>query len=282
VLANARISDTSARRWRRFGGPIRAMLARFSAITVPEARMAQVLAGLGADPARITVAGSLKRGADRLPVDLRERAALAAAMGARPRWLAASTHPGEEEVVAAAQRLLLAGDPATLLVLAPRHPDRGAAVAALLAQAGLSVARRSAGEAITSGTQVYLADTLGEMGLWFDLCPVAFVGGSLVAVGGHNAYEPVAHGAAVLTGPQVGNFADLYARLVAAGGARVVADAAGLAQAVAALGQPAARQAMADAARAAIAAEGDGTATTAAIILSALGRGAGAGAPSPA
>ena len=282
VLANARVSDTSARRWRRMRGPIRAMLSRFVAITVPDARVATVLAGLGADPARITAAGSLKRGADRLPSDPATRSALEAAMGQRPRWLAASTHPGEEEVIAEAQRHLLSREAGMLLVLAPRHPERGAAVAQLLERAGLTVARRSVAAPIGPDTQVYLADTLGEMGLWFDLCPVAFIGGSLVPVGGHNAYEPVAHGAAVLTGPHVGNFADLYDRLTGAGGALVLQDAKQIAETVLTLQDPARRGPMTEAARAAIAAEGDATATTAAIILSALASSGSAAAASRA
>lgn len=281
ILANARMSEASARRWRRMPGPIRAMLARFAAITAPDARIAGVLADLGADPARVTVTGSLKRGADRLPVDEGERERLGAQIGGRRCWLAASTHPGEEEVVAAAHRLVLERDPGALLILAPRHPDRGMAVAALLAGAGLRVARRAAGEAIAPATQVYLADTLGEMGLWFDLCPVAFIGGSLVPVGGHNAYEPVAHGAAVLTGPRVGNFAALYGRLLAAGGAVTVADADALAAAVADLADPARRAAMTAAARAAVAAEDDATGTTAAIILAAAGLSGAVSAAAP-
>lgn len=270
VLANARMSEGSARRWRRVSGPIRAMLARFHAITAPDARIAALLADLGADPARIRVTGSLKRGAERLPVSTAERAALDTAIGSRPRWLAASTHPGEEEAVLDAHRRILSGAADALLVLAPRHPDRGAAIAALIQGAGLTVARRSAGELPAAGTQVYLADTLGEMGLWFDLCPVAFVGGSLVPVGGHNAYEPVAHGAAVLTGPHVGNFAALYDGLLSAGGAVTVPDAAGLAQAVTALGDPRRHAAQTAAARACVAAEDDATAVTADIILSAM------------
>lgn len=169
-----------------------------------------------------------------------------------------------------------------LLVLAPRHPERGAAVAQLLERAGLTVARRSSGAPIGPDTQVYLADTLGEMGLWFDLCPVAFIGGSLVPVGGHNAYEPVAHGAAVLTGPHVGNFADLYDRLTGAGGALVLHDAKQIAETVLSLQDPARRAPMTEAARAAIAAEGDATATTAAIILSALASSGSAAAASRA
>lgn len=272
VLANARMSDASARRWRRMRGPIRAMLGRFTAVTAPDAGVAALLVSLGADAARITVTGSLKRGAKRLPVNTAERARLSGVIGGRPCWVAVSTHPGEEAIVAAAQKTVLEARPDALLILAPRHPERGTEVAALLAQAGLSVARRTAEAPIRRDTQVYLADTLGELGLWFELGPVAFIGGSLVPVGGHNAYEAAAHGAAILTGPQVTNFAPLYDRLRGAGGARVVTDAAALAAAVLDLFDPARRAAMVSAASDVVAQEDDATQATADMILRLVGK----------
>lgn len=268
VLVNARISDRSARNWRRVPGLARAILSSFAALTAPDPRVAQVLADLGADPARIRTLGSLKRGTGRLPVDPAVLARLRADMGGRQSWLAASTHPGEEEFVLDAHRQL--GD--RLLVLAPRHPPRGPALRAVIEAEGFRVAQRSRAEAITAETQVYLADTLGEMGLWFDLCPVAFIGGSLVPVGGHNAYEAVAHGAAVLTGPEVANFTALYDRLLMSKGAVMVRDAGELAKAVRHLDDPTTRTALTAAAEAAITTEGDATAETAALILSLLKR----------
>ena len=163
---------------------------------------------------------------------------------------------------------LLAVHPDALLVLAPRHPDRAGQIRDLLVAMGLTVACRSTGE--SPRAQVYLADTLGEMGLWFDLCPVAFIGGSLVPVGGHNGYEPALQGAAILHGPEVANFADLYTRLDQSGGALGV-TATTLAPTLDRLMRDeAARHAMAQAARATIAAEADATDRTAALILSAL------------
>lgn len=268
VLVNARISDRSARNWRRVPGLARAILSRFKALTAPDARVARLLAELGADPARIRTTGSLKRGTGRLPVDPTNLETLRTAIGGRPSWLAASTHPGEEDLVLDAYRQL--GD--RLLVLAPRHPPRGPALRAVIEAQGFRVAQRSRGEPITDQTQVYLADTLGEMGLWFDLCPVAFIGGSLVPVGGHNAYEAVAHGAAVLTGPEVANFAALYDTLLQAKGAVMVRDANTLAWAVRNLDDGNARAALTAAAEAAINAESDTTAETAALILSLLAR----------
>ncbi len=228
ILANARMSDRSAERWRRMRGLARAILGRFTLLTAPDAGMAARLKGLGADPARVIVTGTLKRAAERLPVDPAALAQLRGVIGGRPLWLAASTHAGEEVAVAEAHRILCKGRPDALLILAPRHPARAAEIAEILDKAGLTHTWRSRGAAPEA--QVYLADTLGEMGLWFDLCPVSFIGGSLVpGIGGHNAYEPALHGSAILHGPHVGNFADLYARLDAAGGAQPVADAAALA-----------------------------------------------------
>lgn len=272
VLANARMSEKSARAWTRVPGLARALLGRFTALAAPDAAMAERLVALGADPARLRVTGTLKRAAERLPVDAGELARLREALGGRPVWLAASTHPGEEAVVAEAHRAVLAVHPDATLILAPRHPARAGEIGDLLAAAGLDVAGRSRGQG--PGAQVYLADTLGEMGLWFDLCPIAFVGGSLLpGIGGHNAYEPALHGSAILHGRHVGNFADLYARLDAAGGAQPVADSGAMAAVVLRLmADEDAREGMVAAARGVLAAEADGVAATVELILSALNR----------
>jgi 3-deoxy-D-manno-octulosonic-acid transferase len=215
---------------------------------------------------RLHVTGALKDGAAPLPVDRAERDRMAEALAGRALWLAASTHPGEEEMAAEAQCIAAAAVPGLALVLAPRHPERGAALAEMLAARGLRVARRGAGQMPEPATDVYLADTLGEMGLWFDLCPITFLGGSLVPVGGHNALEPARMGSAILHGPQVGNFAPLYADLAAAGGARVVTDAAALGAAVIALQDAGQRAAMTAAARAVADRPGDAAERTAAIL----------------
>ena len=271
ILANARISDRSARRWGRMRGLAAALLGRFTLLAAPDAAMAARLVALGAEAGRVRVTGTLKRAAERLPVDGAERDRLRGVLAGRPVWLAASTHPGEEAVVVAAHRALCARLPGAALILAPRHPVRGDEVADVIAAAGLSQGRRSRGEGPAG--QVYLADTLGEMGLWFDLCPVSFVGGSLVAgIGGHNAYEPALHGSAILHGPEVGNFADLYARLDARGAAEVVRGAYDLARAVERLlTDGAARAAQVAAAEAVLAAEADGVAEVAALILGRIG-----------
>lgn len=271
VLANARISDRSAARWGRMRGLARALLGRFTLLTAPDDAAAAKLWALGASPARVVVLGSLKRAAARLPVDQQALGALQAALAERTVWLAASTHPGEETVVKKAHLQVRAAFPDAALILAPRHPNRATAIRADLEQDGLIVAQRSRGEG-PDGADVYLADTLGEMGLWFDLAPVAFIGGSLTTVGGHNGYEPAVHGAAILHGPDVANFADLYRRLDQAGAALTVTDAASMAAAVIALQDATARAGLTTAATALLAAEGDAVADTADAILSLLPR----------
>lgn len=271
-LVNARISEKSARNWRRVPRLARALLGSFTALSAPDQRVADLLAELGAKPEAIRVTASLKRAIGRLPVDATTLADLRQAIGARPCWLAASTHPGEEDILFDAYAQLLAQENTAqrLLILAPRHPDRAGLLRDMITARGWTVAQRSRAEPISQRTQVYLADTLGEMGLWFDLAPVSFIGGSLVPVGGHNAYEAVAHGSAILTGPQISNFAALYQNLLAAGGARIVSDADAIAAAVKDLDDAGLRQTMTKAADHAVASEGDATVETADMILSAL------------
>jgi 3-deoxy-D-manno-octulosonic-acid transferase len=252
MLVNARVSARSARRWARVPGMAAVLVRLFRRIVTQDAETVARLVAMGADPGRVREGGNLKA---LIPVpgcDAGELEALRAALAGRPVWLAASTHAPEEEVVAKAHRVAARSLPGLLTILAPRHAERGGEIAALLAGQGLAVVRRSRGEAPGPETQVWLADTLGEMGLWFRLAPVAFIGGSIVARGGHNPFEPAALGAAILHGPSSGNFAPAYAALAGAGGARSVADGAEMGAAVAALLESAAaRRAMTDAARSA-------------------------------
>ena len=157
---------------------------------------------------------------------------IARALAGRPVWLAASTHPGEDEIVAAAHARARRALPMLALILAPRHPVRGDAVAEMLRGRGLQVAQRSKGEPIAPDTDVYLADTLGEMGLWYRVASVSFVGGSLAEVGGHNPFEPALLGSAILHGPHVRNFVDGYRRLAEADAAVLVRSEAELAEAL--------------------------------------------------
>lgn len=231
AVINARASRTRTRAPRA----VAALLGRAALISTQDAATAAQMRALGLDPARILDTGDLKAAATPLPADSAPLEALGAAIGARPVWLAASTHPGDEGAVIAAQRAAGLAHPNLLLILVPRHPQRGAELAGQIAAAGLRMARRSSGEMPDTETQVYLADTLGEMGLFYRLSPLAFLGGSFGPEGGHNPYEPAALGAAVLHGPGVANFAKAYDGMRHAGAAAVVADADDLGQQVATL-----------------------------------------------
>ena len=232
LLINARISSKSFRRWRAMGGMPRALLGRFDRILAQDALAGEHLTALGADPDRLSVEGSLKEGAAPLPYDEAERVRIARALAGRPVWLAASTHPGEEEIAIGAHARARRALPMLALILAPRHPVRGDAIAEMLRGRGLQVAQRSKGEPIAPDTDVYLADTLGEMGLWYRIASVSFVGGSLVDIGGHNPFEPALLGSAILHGPHVRNFIDGYRRLSEAGAAVLVRTEAELSEAL--------------------------------------------------
>jgi len=253
LLLNAKMSERSMRGWRRFPGMIRDLLGCFDLVLAQDEAQAGRLNQLGARAA-LTV-GDLKSSAAPLPADPVELAALTRAIGDRPVWLAAQTHEGEEAIVADAHVILADKRPDLLTLLAPRHPNRAQGIAALLTARGLRVARRSEREPIQPATAVYLADTMGEMGLFYRLGPIVLVAGSLLppgTLGGHNPIEPALLGAAILHGPDMVNCAANAAALHAADAALEVTDAAGLAAAIETLlDQPARRQAMGDAARAA-------------------------------
>lgn len=254
ALVNARMSATSARRWAAMPGLARRLIGGFRPLLAQDddsaARFQAVLGRPVAAP------GNLKDAAAPLPAEPAALNALTAAIAGRPVWLAASTHPGEEALVLAAALRLRATYPDLLTVIVPRHPERGAAIAAEAEAAGFTVTRRATGALPDAATTLYLADTLGELGVFFRAIAITFIGGSLVPVGGHNLLEPARLGAAILTGPHLGNFASLAARFRAAGAMLVVADAAGLADAVARLlADPAARSELATAAGS-VAAEG--------------------------
>ena len=157
---------------------------------------------------------------------------LSAALAGRSVWLAASTHPGEDDIVAVAHLAMKGARPDLLTIIVPRHPDRGPFIARLLTNANLKVALRSEGKLPDASTDIYIADTIGELGLFYNLVPVAFVGGSLVPHGGQNPMEAIKLGAAVVTGPHWRNFADAYEELLASGGCAQVSEANDLATAV--------------------------------------------------
>ena len=230
LLVNARMSRRSHDRWRWVPGFARALLERFDHVLAQDNKTAGYLRSLGLPAEKLEVTGTLKEGTAALPCNEAERKVLAEQMKGRPVWLAASTHAGEEEIVVTAHAMAARSARRLLLIIAPRHPERGPAIADTLTKAGWEVALRSAEEEPGEDTQIYVADTLGEMGLWYRLAPVSFVGGSLVEIGGHNPFEPGALGSAILHGPHVTNFADVYERLSAAGAALEVTDAESLAK----------------------------------------------------
>ncbi|WP_323783551.1 3-deoxy-D-manno-octulosonic acid transferase [Thalassovita sp.] len=230
ALLNARLSQGSLRSWGRIPQTARFILSRFSLIRTQDAETLQGLLGLGADPHTTTQGPNLKAAAAPLPVDDDVLSGLRRAIGSRPVWVAASTHPGEEDIVLQAHEQLLKAHPDLLLILVPRHPERVGEIEALIRARGLSQTRRSTGG--TAQAEIYLADTLGELGLWYALAPVVFVGGSLVPVGGHNPFEPAQAGAVVLHGPLYANFAESYAAFAQIGGQAEVKDATALANAV--------------------------------------------------
>ena len=211
VIANARMSDRSFKGWTRYRGVVAAMLSRVSLCLAQSERDGERFSALGAP--RVVVTGNLKFDSPPLHAAPEAVAAFEAMVGSRPAWMAASTHPGEDEIVAEAHRLIAARHPGLVTVIVPRHPERGPDIAASLAARGFRVARRKAEEPLSPEVDIYIADTLGELGLFYRAVPVAFMGGSLVKHGGQNPIEPIGLGAAVLHGPHVHNFSDVYAAL---------------------------------------------------------------------
>ncbi|BBK45120.1 3-deoxy-D-manno-octulosonic acid transferase [Allostella vacuolata] len=250
ALLNGRLSARSHGNWRRFPGWARAVIGRFAMVLVPDEVQAQRFRSLGAGDVRVV--GNLKAAAMLADAEPDALAALQAAIGGRPCWLAVSTHPGEDAVALAAHARLRAESwPDLLLVLVPRHPDRAGGIMDLAGRSGLAAVRRTSGDRILPTTAVYLGDTLGEMGLYLRLAAIVLVAGSFsVGRGGHNPLEPALLGAAILHGPDMANFAGVARRMAAAGAAEAVADAPSLARAVGQLlADPGERARRGDAAR---------------------------------
>jgi 3-deoxy-D-manno-octulosonic-acid transferase len=263
ALVNARMSPKTLSRWQAWPAAANILLAPFDWISAADARTAEALSRLRDTP--VTALGNLKLAAPAPGADAAALDALASQIGARPVWLAASTHAGEDEIVLAAHKQLLAEFPNALLIVAPRHPERGATVSSLASEAPL----RSLNQPI-SDAPIYVADTLGELGLLYNVAPIALVAGSLLpSLKGHNPIEPAKIGSAILSGPHVESFQDVFDGLFAAGGARRVSDAATLANAVASLWRDgAARETQVRAARAFAAQGAEAFETTAAQLAS--------------
>ncbi len=222
ILVNGRLSERSFKRWRKLPRTIGALLGNFDLCLTQTAEDAARYSELGAP--RYFVTGNLKLDVPAPPFDPAALRELQDAILARPVLAAASTHPGEEIELVDVQRRLRRSFPGLLTILVPRHPDRGASIVAIARGAGLAVAQRSLGELPDRTTEIYVADTMGELGLIYRIAPIVFMGGSLVEHGGQNPIEAAKLGAAVVHGPHVWNFAEIYSALNAAGGADLVPD----------------------------------------------------------
>ncbi|RON10645.1 3-deoxy-D-manno-octulosonic acid transferase [Pseudomonas brassicacearum] len=234
ALANARLSERSAKGYGRFGKLTQPMLAEMSLFAVQTEAEAERFRQLGARAETVEVTGSIKFDLSIDPKLLQRAAELRQQWQAveRPVWIAASTHEGEDEVVLAAHRQLLASHPDALLILVPRHPERFNPVFELCQQQGFNTIRRSTGEAVSVNTSVLLGDTMGELLFLYALADSAFVGGSLVPNGGHNLLEPAALAKPVLSGPHLFNFLEIATLMRSAKALQEVDDAQGLALAV--------------------------------------------------
>jgi 3-deoxy-D-manno-octulosonic-acid transferase len=222
ALVNARLSDKSVETWRKHPKMARYLFGVFDLILTQNDAMAHKMVSMHAPSDRVARGINLKSMAGPLPVDEDALFDARAALGHRPVWVASSTHDGEENAVLQTHKALLKQFPDLCLILAPRHPERGDAVETLVTAAGLTCNRRSRGDA--PGAQVYLADTLGELGLWYAMSNIVFLGGSLRPIGGHNPFEVAQAGAAVLSGTHVSAFAETYAQLETEGAAQLVED----------------------------------------------------------
>jgi 3-deoxy-D-manno-octulosonic-acid transferase len=226
VLINARLSENSFKRWRRVPSSIAHLLRHLDLCLAGASSDAGRLSDLGAP--NVVTTGNLKLDVPAPPADPATFATLQDALAGRPVIAAASTHAGEEELMLQAHIRLRTDFPGLLTIIAPRHPDRGTAVSEIATAAGLPVALRSRGQLPNRTTQIYVTDTLGELGLIYRLTPAVFIGGSLVRHGGQNPVEAAKLRTAILHGPHVWNFAEIYTALDNARGAELVDDVGGL------------------------------------------------------
>lgn len=230
VLVNGRLSERSGERWAKLPKSARTLLGTVDLCLAQSHEDAERFHALGAP--RVAATGNLKFDVPPPEADPEALAEMQAQVGDRPVLLAASTHPGEDESVIETHLRLRDSLPGLLTIIVPRHPERGEAIEALAAQAELDTIRRATGYLPGDATEIYVADTIGELGIFYRLAPVVFVGGSLVRHGGQTPIEAAKLGAVVLHGPHIWNFGALYAQLDAEGGALPVSDAESMAEAV--------------------------------------------------
>ena len=223
-LINARMESRSFSNWKKASKTAKVIMEAFNFIFAQDSITADRLLSLGAAEEVLLGVFSLKEKALPLAFDAKELERLKRMISNRKVWIAASTHPGEEEIVARTQQNLYKTDEKYLLILIPRHPERGKLIGRKLSRSGLSIAVRSEKQKVLSGTEIYLADTLGELGLWYALSDIVFLGGSLVDIGGHNPFEPGRYGTAIIHGPHTYNFKDIFELLDLEGASRTVTD----------------------------------------------------------
>ncbi|MBX9925469.1 MAG: 3-deoxy-D-manno-octulosonic acid transferase, partial [Hyphomicrobiaceae bacterium] len=222
ALVNGRLSPKSYRRWLRLSGFAEPLFGRFDIVLAQSEKVGRWFRDVGAR--HVIPAGNLKADSPPPPVDAAKRVALEVELGGRRPLLAASTHDGEEAIVAAAHNMIAQRSPGYVTIIAPRHPERGAAIAAALSavmsdtRTKLAVALRSRGDPVPADGGIYIADTMGELGVFYSVCPVVLMGGSLIRHGGQNPLEAIPFGAALLTGPHTHNFRVEYQALAKAGG----------------------------------------------------------------
>jgi len=228
VFVNARMSERSFARWQKIGAGKGSLFGTVTMALAQSEGDGERLAALGVRDVRVT--GNLKFDVPPPHAAPERVEEMRRAMDGRSVFLAASTHEGEEEAIAAAHRVLRHRRPELLTVIVPRHPVRGPAIRDQLVARGFTVAMRSAGEPITADTDIYLADTLGELGIFYRIAPIAFIGGTLVPVGGHNPIEAAQLNVAILHGPHVHNAAEIYAALDRTGRAEVIRSSEQLAR----------------------------------------------------
>ena len=233
ILVNASLSQRSFKSWQRVPLMAKILMTGFRVCLTQNEDISSRLKALGADDVKCT--GNLKYAAQPLPAEPEAVRALEEEFQNRPRWLAASTHDGEEDAAGQAHLTLNQRIPDLLTIIAPRHPERGDTIARRMIALGLSVSRRSLSEPITPSTDIYLADTLGELGILYRTTTVTFMGGSLIPHGGQNPLEPARLNCAILHGPHTFNFQEPIGELLAAGASKSVSDASELATAVGAL-----------------------------------------------
>ncbi|UPA25092.1 lipid IV(A) 3-deoxy-D-manno-octulosonic acid transferase [Shinella oryzae] len=230
VLVNGRISDRSFPRWQRRQAFAEALFENFALVIAQSDVDAERFSALGALP--VTVSGNLKVDTDAPPADAEALATYLGQIAGRRTWAAISTFEGEEAAAGNVHRALKERTPGLLTIVVPRHPERSDAVADMLAARGLKVVRRTSGEPLTPETDIFLGDTIGEMGLYLRMTEVAFVGRSLFAEGGQNPLEPAMLGCAILSGGNVQNFRETYQKLARNGSAKMVRDVEMLAKGV--------------------------------------------------